>query len=149
MASPTQRTWVWVNSRSWWWTGKPGVLQSMGSQRVGHDWVTELNWTVKLYSFFILFYPFKQFYSIPSYQTGFINIPIVVVQSLSRVRLFGTISWNWLKLMSIYGQIYQVFFYSYFKLKKCTTTPMYLYWYYVMFMFTHHDFQTKPPQNIR
>ena len=43
MASPTQWTWVWVNSGSWW-TGKPGVLQSMGSQRVGHDWVTELNW---------------------------------------------------------------------------------------------------------
>ena len=35
--------WVWVNSRSWYWTGKPGTLQSMGSQRVGHDWVTELN----------------------------------------------------------------------------------------------------------
>ena len=42
MASLTQRTWVWVNSGSWWWTGGPGVLQSMGSQRVGHDWVTEL-----------------------------------------------------------------------------------------------------------
>ena len=37
MASPTQWTWVWVNCRSWWWTGRPGVLQSMGSQRVGHD----------------------------------------------------------------------------------------------------------------
>ena len=45
MASPTQQTWVWVNSRSWWWTGKPGVLQSMGSQRVRHDWATEVNWT--------------------------------------------------------------------------------------------------------
>ena len=45
MASPTQWTWVWVNSGSWWWTGRPGVLQSMGLQRVGHDWVTELNWT--------------------------------------------------------------------------------------------------------
>ena len=44
MASPTQRTWVWVNSGSWWWTGKPGVLQFMGLQRVGHDWATELNW---------------------------------------------------------------------------------------------------------
>ena len=42
MASPTQWTWVWVNPRSWWWTGRPGVLQSMGSQRVGHSWVTEL-----------------------------------------------------------------------------------------------------------
>ena len=45
MASPTQRTWVCVNSGSWWWTGRPGMLWFMGSQRVGHDWVTELNWT--------------------------------------------------------------------------------------------------------
>ena len=45
MASPTQWTWIRVNSRSWWWTGRPGMLQSTGSQRVGHDWVTELNWT--------------------------------------------------------------------------------------------------------
>ena len=44
MASPTQWTWVWANSGSWWWTGRPGVLQSMGSQRVRHDWATELNW---------------------------------------------------------------------------------------------------------
>ena len=42
MASLTPWTWVWVNSRSWWWTGRPGVLQSMGSQGVGHDWATEL-----------------------------------------------------------------------------------------------------------
>ena len=45
MASPTRWTWVWVNSGSWWWTGRPGVLGFMGSQRVGHDWATELNWT--------------------------------------------------------------------------------------------------------
>ena len=45
MASPTQWTWVWVDSGSWWWTGRPGVLRFMGSQRVGHDWATELNWT--------------------------------------------------------------------------------------------------------
>ena len=45
MSSPTQWTWVWVNSGSWWWTGRPGVLQSMGLQRVRHDWATELNWT--------------------------------------------------------------------------------------------------------
>ena len=44
MASPTQWTWVWINSRSWWWTGRPGLLQFMGSQRVGHNWATELNW---------------------------------------------------------------------------------------------------------
>ena len=45
MASPTQWTWVWASSGSWWWTGKPGLMQFMGLQRVGHDWVTELNWT--------------------------------------------------------------------------------------------------------
>ena len=45
MGSLTQWAWVWVNSRSWWWTGRPGVLQFMGLQTVGHDWVTELNWT--------------------------------------------------------------------------------------------------------
>ena len=46
MASPTWWTWVWVSSGSWWWTGKPGVMQSMGSQRVGHNWATELNWLI-------------------------------------------------------------------------------------------------------
>ena len=46
MASLIQWTWVWASSGSWWWTGKPGVLQSMGSQRVGHDWATELNWLI-------------------------------------------------------------------------------------------------------
>ena len=48
MASPTRWTWVWVNSGSWWWTGRPGMLQFMGSQRVGHDWATELNGTESL-----------------------------------------------------------------------------------------------------
>ena len=42
MASPTQGRWVWVNSGSWWWTGRPDVLWFMGSQRVRHDWATEL-----------------------------------------------------------------------------------------------------------
>ena len=44
MASLTQWMWVWVDSGSWWWTERPGVLWFMGSQRVGHDWATELNW---------------------------------------------------------------------------------------------------------
>ena len=57
MASLMWWTWVWIGSRSWWWTGNPGVLQSMGSQRVGHDWSTKLNWklsklyTLNMYSF--------------------------------------------------------------------------------------------------
>ena len=46
VASPTRWTWVWVSSGSWWWTGRPGVLQSMGLQRVRHDWATELNWII-------------------------------------------------------------------------------------------------------
>ena len=45
MASQTRWTWVWVNSGRWWWTGRPGVLRFIGSQRVGHKWATELNWT--------------------------------------------------------------------------------------------------------
>ena len=63
MASPTQWTWVWVDSRSWWWTGMPGVLWFMGLQRVGHDWVTELNWTD----------PFSVLGSNPGYHTIFRN----------------------------------------------------------------------------
>ena len=45
MASLARWMWVWVNSRSWWWTGRPGMLRFMGLQRVGNDWATELNWT--------------------------------------------------------------------------------------------------------
>ena len=50
-ASLTRWTWVWVNSGSWWWTGRPGLLRIMGSQRVGHNWATELNWTDGKHSF--------------------------------------------------------------------------------------------------
>ena len=49
MASLTQWTWVWVNSWSWWWTGRPGVLQSMGSQIFWQDWATKLNWTLPIH----------------------------------------------------------------------------------------------------
>ena len=51
MASPTQWTWVWINSGSWWWTEKPGVLQSIGLQRAGHECVTELYWTDTILDF--------------------------------------------------------------------------------------------------
>ena len=47
MATPIQWTWVWVGSGSWWWAGKPGMLQSTGLQRVGHNWATELNWSLR------------------------------------------------------------------------------------------------------
>ena len=48
MVSPTQWTWIWVNSRSWWWMGRTGMPWFMESQRVGHNWVTVLNWTEQL-----------------------------------------------------------------------------------------------------
>ena len=55
MASPTQWTWVWVDSGIWWWTGRPGVLWFMGSQRVGHYWATKLNWTNLIVIWFLFF----------------------------------------------------------------------------------------------
>ena len=58
VASLTQWVWVWASSGSWWWTGRPGVLQSMWSQRVGHDWVTKLNWTELVLLDFWSFYQF-------------------------------------------------------------------------------------------
>ena len=55
MAPPTQWTWVWVSSRSWWWTtGRPGMLQFMRLQRVRHDWATELNWTLCIGLFLLI-----------------------------------------------------------------------------------------------
>ena len=61
MASLTQWTWVWVSSRSWWWTGNPGMLQSMGPKRVGHNWATELNF-VKMESYAMSYFIFGFFY---------------------------------------------------------------------------------------
>ena len=54
-ASPTWWTWVWISSGSWWWSGKPGVLQFMGLQKVGHDWATELNRTDVPVTIFLCF----------------------------------------------------------------------------------------------
>ena len=53
MASPMQWTWDWVGSGSWWWTGELVVLQSMGSQRVRHDWETEVNWVMYLMQYIL------------------------------------------------------------------------------------------------
>ena len=83
MASPTRWTWVWVNSGRWWWTGRPGVLRFIGSQRVGHNWATDLIWSDHLL-----------WSSIKSYITPLwcilSNVQFSSVQSLSRVRLFET-----------------------------------------------------------
>ena len=60
MASLIQWTWVWVNSRSWWRTGRPGMLQFMGSQWVRHDWATELNWEVNWVGIFTVMEHFRE-----------------------------------------------------------------------------------------
>ena len=62
MASPTQLSRIWVNSGSWWWTGKPGMLHSMELRRVRHDWVTELNWTLRrAWQLTLVFFPGKSY----------------------------------------------------------------------------------------
>ena len=66
MASLTRWTWVWVNSGSLWWTGRPGVLQFIGSQRVGHNWATELTELTVLCSF--MFFPNAWCQHLPSFQ---------------------------------------------------------------------------------
>ena len=75
MASLTRWTWVWVNSGSWWWTGRPGVLRFLGSQRVGHGWATDLIWSDHL-----------------SY-----NLPLAIFLSWLVIRCYLLI-WKWLPL---------------------------------------------------
>ena len=63
MASPARWTWVWVSSGCWWWAGKPGMLQSRGSQRVRYNRVTEPNWTDRIYTAYVMY--FIYFCSLP------------------------------------------------------------------------------------
>jgi len=75
MASLTRWTWIWASSGRWWWTGKPGVLQSMGSQWVRHDWAAELNWNETHLAFLsFLYYSFiHSFTHLSHYLVNFIN----------------------------------------------------------------------------
>ena len=76
MASLTRWTWVWVNFMSWWWTRRPGKLWFMGSQRVRHDWATELNWTDEAkYEFTLMAPTFTQ------YHTACLNCPFSSIKS--------------------------------------------------------------------
>ena len=86
MASPTRWTWVWVNSGSWWWTGRPGVLQSMEPQRVRHDWVTELSW--------ISFLKYKS-PTVPrdTLTLFFIHLPVILLLNYSNMT-GELITWN-------------------------------------------------------
>ena len=99
MASPTQWTWVWVSSGNWWWTGRPGVLQFMGSQRVRHDWATELNQDVSANSYFIWISLVSKImrFLLSLCSPGFCDYFYVCVcmhvcaKSLQSVRLFATV----------------------------------------------------------
>ena len=104
MASPTQWTWVSVNSGSWWWTGKPGVLQSMGWQRVGHDWATELNLI-----FYYVNVTTTRNSSWHSWGSNSIHIQSMVVRSIFTQSLFLCFSLLILKLGVI---IIVIYFYS-------------------------------------
>ena len=88
MASLTRWTWVWVNSGSWWWTGRPGVLWFMGSQRVRHDWVTELNWNKVKHIFELFFFSLgpwnrKESYKICVYQKATHLLRTLLTASIS------------------------------------------------------------------
>ena len=78
MAWPTQWTWVWVDSSSWWWTGRPGVLQFMGSQKVGHNWATEQMWcqnvNIKIIFTMVCLLIFKQLFGSSKYMPQKIKI---------------------------------------------------------------------------
>ena len=82
MASLTQWTWVWASSRSWWWTGNLGVLQFMWLQRVGHNWVTELNSWDNLWCEVWLQLNFLELYQFPNaiYQKNLLFLPSLTVQ---------------------------------------------------------------------
>ena len=98
MVSPTQWTWVWVDSRSWWWTGRPGTLQFMGSQRVGHDWVTELNWTISPYSSSVRRKTYRKITKI--IQIFFTQLLLLLV-SCMRACILGHFSRVWLFVISV------------------------------------------------
>ena len=90
MASLTRWTWVWVNSRSWWWTGRPGVLRFMGSQRVGHNWANDLIWSDLTLLVYPIYFQYQIYFSLlesKSYNTHilfeFWNIQVYLSWRLS------------------------------------------------------------------
>ena len=98
ITSPTQWTWVWINSRSWRWTRTPGVLQSMGLQRVGHDCVTELNWTELPHTYCVI-KPNKNVHCSPYFSVS-VSFVIRFSQNLTNSSIL-LINWS----LSIYHKI--------------------------------------------
>ena len=86
MASPTRCTWVWVNSRNWWWTGRPSVLWFMGLQRVGHNWATELNYCLNKWYLSLLSDKHSQSYTLMQKVS---NFWITFVLLIKEIHIFG------------------------------------------------------------
>ena len=86
--------WVWVNSRRWWWTGRPGVLRFMGSQTVRHDWATELNWT---YILLISIWRNRKW-------------PLVLKPLLQKLIIYRNRVWYWTFSLTVsFGNMYQMY----------------------------------------
>jgi len=92
MASPTWWTWVWINSGSWWWAGKPDMLQSMGLQRFGHDWVTELNWILILWHLqmqtVLLHFQFGFYFFFSFFPLITLRLPVLCWINIARTDIF-------------------------------------------------------------
>ena len=95
--SPTQWTWVWVDSRHWWWTGKPGVLQFMGSLRVRHDRATELNWTCMYVCITISVFLWLNNFSLYGYKTFCSSIYQFIHLSVEYIPEFSCYDWCYYK----------------------------------------------------
>ena len=98
MTSLTQWTRVWVSSGSWWWTGRPGMLQSTGSERVRHDWVTELNWTASMQTLIRLQTPCSLWGNIPMFPPSLLpqspySHHLAYLKWLFSCCLAGSINW--------------------------------------------------------
>ena len=103
MASLTRWAWVWVNSGSLWWTGRPGVLRFMGSQRVGHDWVTDLIW-----SLWVFFGPNNNVFHLDSFDINIATPPFLwlVIPNMPQFTLILVISQTLALGISIYNRGY-------------------------------------------
>ena len=104
MASRTRWTWVWVNSGRWWWTGRPGVLRFMGSQRVGHDWATELNWTELIDIVGLICILITVFYLLPFF------VPIFVFRSFFPPLVILTEHFTWFVFSPFLAYLLYLFF---------------------------------------
>ena len=109
IALPTQWTWVWASSGRWWWTGKPGMLQSMGLQRVGHGWVTALNWIEKC-KFLSLLLPIKFYSQYEMYTFYLIKWKILKSARNKWISHLSTIPW--MQLLTFFQSISVLSFFS-------------------------------------